>query len=70
MEIKRKYNPSKKGGTSKLCCGDLRVILNYMFAELEKKKSGAHMGIFTVSIVVLAITVLQAVAPVVPIIFV
>jgi len=41
-----------------------------MVAELEKKKSGMHIGIFTVFLVVAVITMLDAVVSVTPVIFV
>ena len=54
--------PQEKDGVKrKLWCGDLRVILNYMMAEQERKKSGVHIGIFTVFMVVCVITMLKAV---------
>ena len=67
----RDLGEQEKGvGTSKLCCGDLRVILNYMIAEQERKRSGLRIGIFSVFLVVAVITMLKAVVSVTPIIFV
>ena len=67
----RDLGEQEKGvGTSKLCYGDLRVILNYMIAEQERKRSGLRIGIFSVFLVVAVITMLKAVVSVTPIIFV
>ena len=49
---------------------DMRVILNYLFAEQSKKASGLKIGIFTVFLVVSFITMLESVVGVTPILFV
>ena len=55
---------------NKLCCGDLRVILNYMIAEQQRKSSSLKIGIFTVFLVVTIITMLESVVSITPILFV
>ena len=69
-DLQERPSPESQKKHTKLCCGDLRVILNYMVAEQEKKKSGMHIGIFTVFLVVAVITMLDAVVSVTPVIFV
>ena len=54
----------------KLCCGELRVILNYMIAEQQRKSSSLKIGIFTVFLVVTIITMLESVVSITPILFV
>jgi len=65
-------DPDRKltGGKDKICCGDLRVILNYLIAEQNKKASGLKIGICTVFMVVAIITMLESVVSVTPILFV
>ena len=55
---------------NKLCCGELRVILNYMVAEQQRKSSSLKIGIFTVFLVVTIITMLESVVSITPILFV
>lgn len=54
----------------KLCCPDLRVILNYMVAETKKKMGGLKIGIFTVFLVVAVIVMLESIVSITPVLFV
>jgi hypothetical protein len=56
--------------SKKLCCPDLRVILNYLNAEMQKKIGGMRIGVFTVFMVVTVIVMLESVVSVTPIFFV
>lgn len=50
--------------------GDLRVIWNYIVAEQQRKASSLKIGIFTVFLVVMIITMLESIVAVTPILFV
>jgi hypothetical protein len=60
----------EKRSGEKICCGDFKVIFNYLIAEQNKKSSGLKIGIFTVFLVVAIITMLDSVISIVPILFV
>ena len=69
-EIKDVGEGDVESQKKKLCCPDLRVILNYMVAESKKKISGLRIGIFTVFMVVTTIVMLESVISITPILFV
>ena len=62
--------PSSNEVKKRLCCADLRVILNYLIAETQKKLTGFRIGIFTVFMVVTFIVMLKSVIQITPILFV
>jgi len=70
LEIKDVKEADVESKKQKLCCPDLRVILNYMIAESKKKLTGLRIGIFTVFMVVTTIIMLESVISITPILFV
>jgi hypothetical protein len=79
MSTKDSNTPNKTSGADdddllgkrrKLCCGDFRVIMNYLISEQQRKSSSLKIGIFTVFLVVTIITMLESVVSVTPILFV
>ena len=55
---------------SKTCCAGCRTILRYLSSEIQKKPSAFKIGIFTVFLVVMVITMLKSVVDSAPILFV
>lgn len=70
MAVSDQIQPAEKPSRGTICCGDFRVIFNYIIAETKKKQSGLKIGIFTVFMVVAIITMLESVIAITPILFV
>ena len=63
-------NEAKEEDNKKTCFSTVKLILQYLRAEKEKKPSSHRIGVFTVFIVVMVITMLKSVIDSSPILFV